>query len=120
MPDEKQDGRSLKERLEWELLKRGLAQAADGALDAVERSLFGRVGGAEDAVAATKGLTAESALERVRSMYGLEGEKGEGKAGEKVEGKAEGKAVVVEEDPVERAKAQLAELKRAMKKGEGK
>ena len=141
MPDEKQGGqadgqadgqagRSLRERLEWELLKRGLAQAADGALDAVERSLFGRVGGAEEA---ERGLAAESALERVRAQYGVE-KQAPGTTRQDIDqttdrireqarayltgpeaGKAAGK-VAPAEDPVERARAQLAELKRAMKK----
>ena len=35
---------SLKERLEWELLKRGIAQAADSALANLEDALFGKEG----------------------------------------------------------------------------
>lgn len=79
----------------------GLEAAATGALDAVERLLFGKVGGAEEAV-----RREESAdpLERLRAQYG---------SAEPQSAAATPKNTAPKEDPNEVAIRQLADLKRA-------
>ncbi len=74
---------------------RAVESAAHAALDGVERVLFGKVGGADEAV---RDLEAESALDRARRRYGA--------------APVETTPVVPAEDPVARAQKQLEELKR--------
>ena len=76
-----------------------LEDAAHGVLDDMERLLFGAVGGAEAAIRAEE--AAGSALDRARAAHGLEA----------------GPPPPPREDPVARARQQLAELKAARAAG---
>lgn len=73
-----------------------VGKAADSALDAVERLLFGKVGGAEEAVAREQ--TADP-VDRLRAQYGL--------------GKKPTETAPVKVDPADEARRQLEELKKA-------
>jgi len=78
---------------------RAAEKAANAALDSVERLLFGKVGGAAEAVA---DLEAESALDRARRHYGVG-----------PDAAAATPPAPAREDPVAAARRQLEELKRA-------
>lgn len=69
---------------------------ANSALDAAERFLFGKVGGAAEAIERDAGV---DPLDRVRAAYGVEAPEEKAPAAAK-------------SDPVEEAKKQLAELKK--------
>ncbi|HND32022.1 MAG TPA: hypothetical protein PKY30_06345 [Myxococcota bacterium] len=84
---------SLKERLEWEILKRGLAQAADSALDNLEHALFGKDGVPEE--------SGVDALTRVREHMQM----------------AKPDAAPAA-DPLEQTRAQLRALKEQLQRGE--
>lgn len=78
-----------KSRAELEILKRGLSQAADSALDSLERQLFGKIGGAEEAL-----WSIEDPLERIRAQYNV------------------GTPAPPPDDPVARYRAELEALKK--------
>ena len=81
---------------------RAAEKAANAALDSVERLLFGKVGGAAEAVA---DLEAESALDRARRHYGV--------GPDTAASPAAPPPAPPKEDPVAVARRQLEELKRA-------
>jgi hypothetical protein len=92
-------GDSLQEKLEWELLKKGLGQvvdraaasiseAADSSLDSLERRLLGKAG---------ENPESGDALERVRQHYGVTTKPSEGPT---------------TEDPLLKVRAQLEALKK--------
>ena len=83
----------LKERLEWEILKRGLAQAADSALDNLEVALFGKEGVPQD--------DSGDALSRVRAHMQINPPEPTPAA-----------------DPLEQTRAQLRALKEQFQRGE--
>ncbi|MFZ5477416.1 MAG: hypothetical protein ACOZNI_11640 [Myxococcota bacterium] len=60
------DPGSLAARIRAEAVRRGLANAADGALDALEEILFGKVGGAAEVLAREE---AADPLDRLRAQY---------------------------------------------------
>ncbi len=84
---------SLKERLEWEILKRGLAQAADSALDNLEHALFGKEGVPQE--------SGTDALSRVREHMQISPQ-----------------APAPATDPLEQTRAQLRTLKEQLQRGE--
>ncbi len=90
---EPKESASLKERVEWELLKRGIAQAADSALDNLESALFGKDGVPKE--------TSLDALSRVRAHMQL----------------PEPPATPAA-DPLEQTRAQLKSLKEQLRRGD--
>jgi hypothetical protein len=118
---------SLKERVEWELLKRGIAQAADSALDNLEVALFGKEGVPKetslDALSRVRAhmqlpepptTPAIDALEQTRAqLKTLKEQLGRGDSPEAAPEVTPTPPSAAPEDPLAKARAQLEAIKKA-------